>query len=507
MTVSFEEICEIRFMYRSMNTSITDLCKKYHRDYRTIRKYLELDDFNEPDKCSEERESKLDKWKPIIDEWLKNDMATNPKQRHTSVRVHARLKEECPGFNCSYGTVNAYVKKKKAELKAKPKKKTIPLDCHDPGVCQADFGKVEFEECGKRIEGKEFVLSFPYSNASFSVLNYGENTECLLEGLDCIFRFIGGVPSQIWFDNASTMVLKVIFGGKRKMTERFRRFCEHYRFDPVFMNIYAGNEKGNVEAHVGILRRNMFVPVPQFDDLDQYNQETLQGCMRRIENNDHYIHKIKMIDLFREDLKQLHPLPNKKFDLSTLTSYMTGATGLFKIDDYTYSASPEYESKRVYVRLTSSEVTVLKEDLTSIIVVHKRLYGLKKTVSIQWGPYLREMSRKPRSFLNSSLREQMPYEMRQYLFRTENNERGLVLGILADINDECGFEAVEKLCDIAAEKEQFQSDKLERLARQLFGYKGNNSPVSRLSEDNDLKTYDALLKIGMEQWKRRNRNE
>ena len=249
------------------------------------------------------------------------------------------------------------------------------------------------------------------------------------------------------------------------------------------------------------------MPIPKFNDLNQYNQETLQRCLKRAQTENHYIYQIKIIDLFKEDLRLLHPLPQKKFDLSTLTSYMTGPTGLFKIIDHIYSSSPEYENQMVYVRLTSVKVTVLKEDQVSVIVVHDRLYGTEKMISIQWGPYLREMARKPRSLLNSSFRDYMPYEMRQFLFFTNNSERGKVLEILADINDEVGFEAVMKICFAAAEKKQFQSDQLEWLAGEMFGIKRNNKSALRLSNDNDLKTYDALLRIGMERGKRKNENE
>ena len=66
---------------------------------------------------------------------------------------------------------------------------------------------------GRLISGKYLVLSFPWSNAGYLQLFYGENTECLLEGLDAIFQHIGGVPREIWFDNASSMVKNVIKGG------------------------------------------------------------------------------------------------------------------------------------------------------------------------------------------------------------------------------------------------------------------------------------------------------
>ena len=69
-------------------------------------------------------------------------------------------------------------------------------------------------------------------------MNYGENMECLLEGLQAMFEHIGGVPTEIWFDNTSTIVTNIIRGGGRDLTERFVRFQEHYRFTAKFMNPY-----------------------------------------------------------------------------------------------------------------------------------------------------------------------------------------------------------------------------------------------------------------------------
>ena len=404
--LDLEEIKEIRFMYFRMHEPITNICAKYHHDYKTVRKYLEMDDFNPSVPLQKAAHpSVLDPWIPIIDSWLSADAGMPYKQRHTAKRVHRRLKETYPDFSCSYSTVNNYVQKKKKELKLKKQKAMIPLT-HDPGTAQADFGDVLFEENGKLISGHELVMSFPYSNAAFAVLTYGENTECLLEGLDTIFRFIKGVPSVIWFDNASTMVSEVIKGGGRKLTERFSRFCEHYRIHPVFMNRGAGNEKGSVEAQVGNMRRNLFVPLPQFNDLNEYNQKTLRRCVSRMENE----------------------------------------------GDYTYSASAEHERETVLVRLTSSSVTVLEKDLKTKIAVHRRLYGDDERISVEWGPYLRTMSRKPRSFLNSGFRELLPDEMKIYLFHMNDESRGMMPGYFLSeveiINRVAVRQALREIMDI-----------------------------------------------------------
>jgi len=106
----------------------------------------------------------------------------------------------------------------------------------------------------------------------------GENQECLFEGLITIFEHIGGVPPKIWFDNASTMVEKVLKNGGRNLTDEFVRFTEHYRFEAAFCNVDAGHEKGNIEGKVGYHRRNMLVPVPRFNNLADFNKELLEKC-------------------------------------------------------------------------------------------------------------------------------------------------------------------------------------------------------------------------------------
>ena len=147
-------------------------------------------------------------------------------------------------FNCSYRTVAAYVAMKKKELFSE-KNGFLPLE-HVPGEAQVDFGDADFYENGKLYNGKYLNLSFPYSNKGYTQLFKGENQECLFEGLKTIFEHIGGVSPKIWFDNASTIVTKVIKGGGSNLTDDFIRFMEHYGFEAVFCNVNAGHEKGYI---------------------------------------------------------------------------------------------------------------------------------------------------------------------------------------------------------------------------------------------------------------------
>ena len=254
MSTTMDQIHHIRELFYAQGKNISEIASETGFNWKTVKKYVDMDDFNNPpptSKAEAVHESKLDPYKPLIDSWLMADKKAPRKQRHTAKRVHRRLQTEVTGFDAGYRLVASYVAEKKAQLRMKKPEGFLPL-IHQPGESQADFGTADFYENGKLYKkSKYFVLSFPYSNGGYLQLCYGENMECLLESLRAIFEHIGGVPAEIWFDNTRTIVTEIIKGGGRNVTERFQRFAEHYRFRPVFMNPDAGHEKGNEENKVG----------------------------------------------------------------------------------------------------------------------------------------------------------------------------------------------------------------------------------------------------------------
>ena len=213
--------------------------------------------------------------------------------------------------------------------------------------------------------------------------------ECLLEGLVAIFEHIGGVPTEIWFDNTRTIVTKIIKGGGRNITERFQRFCEHYRIKPLFMNPESGWEKGNVENKVGYLRRNHLVPIPRFKDLVEQNKRFLVCCETDMQREHYEDGNGRFIrELFEEDAAHLHPLPSVPFDTANYITAKTDKYGKFTLDagKHCYSASPAFCESIVNLKITSASVTVLDQDMHEV-VRHKRLYGSEHE-SMDWVPYL-----------------------------------------------------------------------------------------------------------------------
>ncbi len=506
---TMDQIHRIRELYYEQDKNLKEIAIIMNCDWRTVRKYVDMEDFNTPSPTpvsKEEHESKLDPFKPFIDEWLEADKLAPRKQRHTAKRIYRRLRDEAEGFNCSYRLVALYVAEKKEELRLKKTEGYIPL-VHHPGEAQADFGFADFYENGKlHHEAKYLVLSFPFSNGGFLQLNYGENMECLLEGLAAMFEHIGGVPTEIWFDNTRTIVTKVIKGGGRNVTERFQRFCEHYRIKAVFMNPESGWEKGNVENKVGYLRRNELVPVPRFDSLADENKYLLDRCELDMQREHYDDDSNRFIsELFQEDKARLLPLPSVPFDTALYTTATTDKYGKFTLDagKHRYSASPAFCESCVNLKITSSNVIVMDKDMHEV-VRHKRLYG-EDHERMDWLPYLTYIARKPRSLRNSGIYDMMPQTMQIYMDNCESKERGRVLKVLAELTERTGFTSAVNTVDEAVRLNATDPDSLQSLYRRtytdlpLLPPLDNNASIPHqkvIPFRNDLQMLDAALMKG-----------
>jgi len=466
--LAMDKIHLIRQLYYEQGYDISDIIAETGHDRKTVVKYIDMTDFNLPaPKPSNPQDicPKLDPYKPLITQWLKADKSAPRKQRHTAKRVYKRLKK-IEGFDCSYRLVAQFVAFKKKDLNLDKTKEYIPL-VHHPAESQADFGAAQFYEDSKCHDGKYLVLSFPYSNAGFTVLMYGENAECMMESMVLIFETIGGVPKEIWFDNTSTIVNKIMKDGGRDITEKFLRFSEHYGFRYKFMNPQSGWEKGNVENKVGYTRRNLLVPVPHFLSLDDFNKELLSKALDDMDRQ-HYRYDQTIYERFEADVKELLPLPETGFDSARFETVVTNNWGRFTLDGkYEYSVSPHHENCNVWLKITATKVQVM--DMSQkVIVVHKRLYGDTKQCSMEWLPYLKAISRKPRSLKNSGIYDMMPEVMQKYIDSCPSTECGRILRMLSELTERTGFDSALQTIQQAIMYKAYDSDSLVNLYRRLY---------------------------------------
>lgn len=264
-----EHIYHIRYEYFDVGKSIRQIAKETGHDRATVKKYVEKENFNQSPTVKRTRSCRSDAYCEQIKKWLKEDEDAPRKQRHTARRIYQRLVEEAglkdQVFDLSERTVCRIVASIKKEL-GQVEMVALPL-LHPPGEAQADFGETTFIERGISYTGYHLAVTFPHSDAKFTQLFKGQNSDCL----------------------------------------------EHSR-------------------------RNYFVPVPEFDDLEVYNKNLLLRCEAELDR-EHYKHERKVRDLFEEDKRRMKPLPSYPYETYHYVPAMTNNYGMVKYKTNSYSTA------------------------------------------------------------------------------------------------------------------------------------------------------------------------
>lgn len=150
--LSMDDIKYIRRMHDVEGCSIREIMRRSGYHYETVKKYLDMENFNAPPKPPKELPSLLDPLKPIIDKWLEDDLKAPRKQRHTAKRVYERLQEEhADKLEVKLRTIQYYVAAKKKELYAEKSKGYIPLE-HPAGEAQIDFCKFSYYDNSNTVD-------------------------------------------------------------------------------------------------------------------------------------------------------------------------------------------------------------------------------------------------------------------------------------------------------------------------------------------------------------------
>lgn len=359
--IGVDKIDDIRRLGRC-GASVASIARSTGVSEPTVRKYLWKADFSEkPPRVGKTPKSPLlAPHADLIDSWLREDRRCWFKQRHAAKRVYDGLVEE-RGFEGSYPTVRRYVKCRRTELAAgldsREAQGFLLLDWL-PGECQVDFGQADFRVRGVFTRGRFPVVTFPHSNIGFAQVFWGETAECVCQGPGDVFEFPGGAPLRAVFDNATEVGRRV--GAQIVTSELFRRFAAHYGLDHSFTNPHSGNEKGSAENKAGALRRNLFVPIPQFFDVKGYNKRLLGACLKASDGKPHYRKGATEPELFEDDRAALSPLPASPFACVTWPTRKCDKQGGFRAGgNHRCSAGPEMASREVAVAMGAFDVTVV----------------------------------------------------------------------------------------------------------------------------------------------------
>ena len=327
----------------------------------------------------------------ITDCLAEDDTENIKKQSHTAKRIYDRLVTEL-NFSGGESTVREIV----AELKNKQSKVYIPLSFEPGEAYQIDWGEVTIYLDGIKIKLHIFCMRECYSADIFVKAFFRPNQESFLEAQIEGMEFFGGAAKRMIFDNAKVAV-KEGFGTHAKVQDRYKALAAHYAFDCDFCNISAGHEKGLVEGLVGWARRNIFVPIPRVDNIDQLNAEILKRCItyrtHRISGRKQNVGEMALVAR-----AAMTKLPPYRFDSSRTLTSPVSTYSTVRFDYNNYSVPVIYAGKEVAVKGYGNQIIIYHRG--SEIAHYVRCYERGKT-KYQLEHYLDLIEKRPRSVFNA----------------------------------------------------------------------------------------------------------
>ena len=448
MVITLEDYAEIRRLFNS-GTSKRAIAKKLGISRNTVDKYCQGD--TAPwNKKAYNRQSTIisDEVMDFIKQCLEEDEREGiRKQKHTAKRIFDRLVDEC-NFTGGESTVRRTVN----QLKVQVQKPFIPLEFSPGEALQIDWGIAKIYLKGHKMDINLFCARLCASNAPIVFAFEKQNEESFLEALVRTFEHFGGVARRVFFDNAKVAV-KEGFGSRAIKQARYAALSAHYGFETVFCNPAEGHEKGLVEGLVGWARRNILVPIPKVESLEDLDVQLLDRCSKYL--NHTVRSKTSSVGvLLTVEKDALIKLPSYVFDTSRSINTCVDSYCTVRFDTNNYSVPVSHCGHEVAVKGYGTKVVIYYRN--TIIAKHNRCYGKKQTI-YELAHYLPLLEKRPRSILNAKpVRHALPQDLLEWLANLPVKEMMKALTLCAELGVNTIVDAKRKgipLDAICTEKE------------------------------------------------------
>jgi len=365
--ITVNDRAAIRHAYYVDHKSIRQIARELGFSRNTVKKALESAERPRYTQRVPRQAPKLDAYRQRIDELFQQNGQLPPKQRYTATRIFQIVQAE--GFTGSASTVRAYV----GQLRQQHQRPRtfLPLQ-FDPGQdAQVDWGEAQVDLAGTRVTVQVFVMTLCYSHRTFVMAVPTQRQEAFLAGHEAAFRFFGGVPHRISYDNLTTALQICMQGRTRPEQETFTLFRSHALFASHFCTPDEPQEKGRVEHRVGFSRRTYFVPIPQVDTYADLNTHLLACCQR---DDVRIVHgETQSIGAaWQHEQPLLRPLPSHPFDYAVTHTVRLNRYSQVCFETNRYSVPVDQARPTLVLKASPFTIDLLTEE--AVIASHLRCY-------------------------------------------------------------------------------------------------------------------------------------
>lgn len=239
---------EVRVLARQ-GKSIKAIARELGVSRNTVRKYLRDGTVFPAYPPRAPRPCKLDPFKAYL---LERVEAARPHWIPATV-LYREIGER--GYTGGISQLKVFL----APLKCRAPEPVIRFETAPGKQMQADFTTIRR---GKRPL-KAFVATLGYSRATFVRFTGREDSSAWLDGLSEAFTYFGGVPEEVLFDNAATIVVqRDAYGpGHHRWHPGLATVAQTFGFRPRLCRPYRAKTKGKVERFNGYLKGSFITPL------------------------------------------------------------------------------------------------------------------------------------------------------------------------------------------------------------------------------------------------------
>ena len=415
-------IGKIRRMHLRQRKSLREISRSTSLSRNTVRKYLRVEQVEEPKYARREMATKLTPFHEAIGQALKVDARRPKRERRTALALFAELKVK--GYTGGYSRLTDFIRRWRDDQRQAGTEAFVPLR-----FAWGEAFQFDWSEEGLVIGGVYRKLQLAHmklcASRAFWLSAYAsQGHEMLFEAHTRGFAALGIARRGI-YDNMKTAVDKVGKGKARAVNERFNAMCAHYLFEADFCNVASGWEKGIVEKNVQDSRRRVWLEATRlrWGALEELNAWLGQRCRRLWEELRHPEHSaFTVAEMLEHERDHLMPMP-VSFDGYVARQARVSSTCLVAVARNRYSVPCEYAGQMIDTRLYPTRVKVVMAN--AVVADHARLSDEGRT-QYDWQHYVPLLERKPGALRNGAPFADLPaplQQLRQALLRESGGDR------------------------------------------------------------------------------------
>lgn len=364
VVISEEELMDIKALQRQ-GLTYAEIGRLLGRDWRTVKRYLEHG--AQPVYRRRRTPSKLDQFKPLIDQWL----AAEP--RLLATRIHQDLVRDY-GFTGSYNTVRRYTERTRPRREPRLEERFETAPGHQAQIDWSHEQPIRTRS-GLELPLYCFHMVLGHSRDSFCALTGSQDLVTFWACHRQAFAHFGGVPRELLYDRTKTVVKthvgREVSLGERVFHPQALASAHHYGFAMRLCRAYRPETKGKVESDVPYVRERL-LRAHGFSSYEQANEEWFSWNEDVARKRVHGTHGEVVAVRAQRDRAALLECPSAPYVVVERTTRIVGRDGFFDFQGRRYAVPDAKPKETVELLLGAREIEAYRISDGERLARHQR---------------------------------------------------------------------------------------------------------------------------------------